>query len=152
MKLIKKIGILLVAALAVAITCLAIANPDTFAETSAESKDESLRPRRYKTSLENFAAETEKIIPTLTTYGQNWKFVSRNVYENSASIKAEVPVLVFTDDLEIKAVRVQDEVIVDIYSSQRVGFNDWGENRRHVLQILQTLDERFSSEKAETRP
>lgn len=145
MKNIKKIGIAVVGAAAVGIAALAIANPDKFAETSADAKDERLRPRRYKTTLENFTAETEKIIFAQTTYRQNWKLVSSNLYENSALIKAEVPVLVFTDDLEIKAETIAEkgEIIVNVYSALRVGLNDWGENRRHILQILEAIDEKF---------
>ena len=148
MKLIKKIGIAVVGAAAVGIAALAIANPDKFAETSADAKDKRLRPRRYKTTLENFTFEAEKIVPAQTTYLQNWKLASSNLYENSALIKAEVPVLVFTDDLEIKAENGAEkgEIIVNIYSALRVGLNDWGENRRHVLQILKALDEKLKSE------
>lgn len=148
MRLIKKIGIATVGAVVVGIVCLGIANPDKYAETSAGGKDKRLRPRRYKTSLENFVAEAVKIVPTLTTYGQNWKLASSNLYENRASIKAEVPVVIFTDDLEIKAESGarNGEIIVNIHSSLRVGVNDFGENRRHVLQILKALDAKFSEQ------
>ena len=146
MRLVKIIGLIALGAVIGGIAVLAILNPDTSAQTSHNGKYENLRPRRYKTSLENFALETEKIIPSLTTYGQNWKLVSRSSDTNSALIKAEVPVLIFTDDLEIKAESHKEtgEIIVNVYSSQRVGLNDWGENRRHVLQILEALDERFN--------
>lgn len=145
MKLFKIIGIALVGAAAVGIAALAIANPGKFAETSADSTDERLRPRRYKTTLETFTVETEKIVLAQTTYLQNWKIAASSLYENSASIKAEVPVLIFTDDLEIKAENDAEkgEIIVNVYSTLRVGNSDFGENRRHVLQILKALDERF---------
>lgn len=146
MRLAKKLGIAAAGAVAVSLVVLAIQNPDTSAQTSADSKNENMRPRKYAASLENFVAETEKIIPAQTTYFQNWKLASSNLYENSASIKAEVPVLVFTDDLEIKAERGAEngEITVNVYSALRVGLNDWGENRRHILQILKVLDEKFS--------
>lgn len=149
MKLVKKIVIAAGIAAVAGIAILAILNPDKFAGTSAGSKDENLRPRRYKTSLEKFTSETEKIIPALTTYGQNWKLASSNLYKARASIKAEVPVLVFTDDLQINAESDEEkgEIIVNVYSALRVGFNDWGENRRHLLQILKALDEKFLTEK-----
>ena len=123
---------------------LAVMNPSNVAETSEDTVDE-LKPRRYKTDLQNFVAEAEKIVPTMTTHGQNWKLASSNLYENSASIKSEVPVVVFTDDLEIKAVTNADnnEIIVNVHSNSRVGKSDLGENRRHVLQILAALDEQF---------
>jgi uncharacterized protein (DUF1499 family) len=146
MKLIKKIGLAAIGAAAAGIAVLAILNPDTSAQTSADHKNEKMRPRKYKTSLENFVAETVKIIPAQTTYGQNWKLVSSSSDKNSALIKAEVPVLVFTDDLEIRAESGAEtgEITVNVYSALRVGLNDWGENRRHVLQILEALDAEFS--------
>ena len=146
MKLIKKIGLAALGAAAAGIAVLAILNPDTSAQTSADHKNEKMRPRKYKTSLENFVAETAKIIFAQTTYGQNWKLVLSSSDKNSALIKAEVPVLVFTDDLEIRAESGAEtgEITVNVYSALRVGLNDWGENRRHVLQILEALDAEFS--------
>lgn len=146
MSILKIIGI--AAGVAVAgvagLAGLAAMNPGNVAETSETAGDE-LKTRRYKTELKNFAAETEKIIPTLTKYGQNWKLGSSNLYENSASIKAEIPVVFFTDDLEVKAESDAEkgEIIVNVRSNSRVGKSDLGENRRHVLQILSALDEKF---------
>lgn len=146
MSILKIIGI--AAGVAVAgvagLAGLAAMNPGNVAETSETAKDE-LKTRRYKTELKNFAVETEKIIPTLTKYGQNWKLSSSNLYENSASIKAEIPVVFFTDDLEVKAESDAEkgEIIVNVRSNSRVGKSDLGENRRHVLQIFSALDEKF---------
>lgn len=146
MNIIKIIGIAAGAA-AAGLAGLSAMNPGNVAETSESHNDENLRPRRYQTTLENFVAETEKIIPGISTYGQNWKFIASSADENSASIKAEVPILVFTDDLEIKAESSaeKDEVLVNIRSAARVGNSDLGENRRHVRQILAALDEKFLS-------
>jgi uncharacterized protein (DUF1499 family) len=148
MNILKILGIV-VGAAAVGVAGLAVANRGNVAETAENHKDESLRPRKYKTNLENFVAGTEKLIPSLASYGQNWKFVSGNVSENSAVIKAEIPVIVFTDDLEIKAEFDAEtgETIVNLRSASRVGNTDFGENRRHALQILQALDEKFLTEK-----
>ncbi len=148
MSILKIIGI--AAGVAVAgiagLAGLAAMNPGNVAETSEGAVGE-LKPRRYKTDLKNFVAETEKIVPTLTKYGQNWRLASSNLYEKSASIKAEIPVVVFVDDLEIKAESIAEsgEIIVNIHSKSRVGKSDLGENRRHVLQILAALDEKFSA-------
>jgi uncharacterized protein (DUF1499 family) len=148
MSILKIIGI--AAGVAVAgvagLAGLAAMNPGNVAETSEDAASE-LKPRRYKTDLKNFVAETEKIIPTLTKYGQNWKLASSNLYENSASIKAEIPVVFFVDDLEIKAESIAEsgEIVVNIHSHSRVGKSDLGENRRHVLQILAALDEKFGA-------
>ena len=52
---------------------LAALNPTNVAETSESS--ETLQTRHYKTDLQNFVAETEKIIPTLykTMKLEPWK-------------------------------------------------------------------------------
>lgn len=149
MSIIKIIGI--AAGVAVAgvagLAGLAVMNPGNVAETSETPKEETLKTRRYKTDLKNFTVETEKIIPTLTKYGQNWRFIATSSDEKTATIKAEIPVVVFTDDLEIKAENDAEkgEIIVNVHSKSRVGKSDLGENRRHVLQILAALDEKFGT-------
>ena len=122
---------------------LAALNPTNVAETSESS--ETLQTRHYKTDLQNFVAETEKIIPTLSTYGKSWRVVESTTENNSATIKTEVPVVFFTDDMEIKATfnKESNEIIVNVHSASRVGKSDLGENRRHILQILEALDEKF---------
>jgi len=128
---------------AIGLAALAVLNPTNIAETS--EKDEALKTRHYKTDLQNFVAETEKIIPTLSTYRENWRIVESKTENNSAVIKAEVPVVIFTDDLEIKAnFQIEKgETTVDVHSASRTGNSDFGENRRHILQILEALDEKF---------
>lgn len=104
-----------------------------------------MRTRRYKTDLQTFTSETKTLIPTISNYGQDWKTIASEATGNSAVIKIEVPVIIFTDDLEIKADfdAEKGEVIVNIYSASRLGKSDLGENRRHILQILEVLDEWF---------
>ncbi len=128
--------------------------PTNVAETAPNHAEEKMRSRRYKTDLKIFAAEAQKLIPTLSTWGKNWKYVSTDENENSAVIKAEVPVVVFTDDLRITAEKdaVGDSIVVNIHSNSRVGKSDFGENRRHVLQILEVLDAKLlRSENLEVR-
>ncbi len=145
MNILKIIGIAAGAAVA-GIAGLAIMNPNNVAQTSVDNQDQALRTRRYKTDLQTFVGETKTLIPTISTYGQDWKTVASDVAGNSASIKVEVPVVIFTDDLEIKADfdAETSEVIVNVHSNSRVGKSDLGENRRHVLQILEALDKWFS--------
>ena len=128
---------------AAALAAVAARNSANVAETSEESRD--LKTRRYKTDLQNFIAETQKIIPALSTYGRSWRVTQSETENDSANIKAEVPVIFFTDDLEIKASfdAVKKETVVDIRSASRVGKSDFGENRRHISQILNALDEKF---------
>lgn len=146
MSIIKIIGIAAGAAIA-GLAGLAVLNPGNVAETSDTPKEETLKTRRYKTDLKNFIAETEKLIPTLTKYGQNWRFISTTADEKTATLKAEIPVVLFTDDLEIKAENDAEkgEIVVNIRSNSRVGKSDLGENRRHVLQLLAALDEKFGA-------
>jgi len=121
-------------------------NPSNLAETSVDGEDAKLRTRHYRIDLPTFVAEAERIIPTLSTYGQSWRLMTSNLYEDSAQIKVEVPVVVFTDDLEIKAKvgEGKEGVSVDIHSKSRVGSSDLGENRRHILQLLKAFDEKFN--------
>ena len=119
--------------------------PTNIAATAPDHAEENLRTRRFKTDLKTFTAETQKIILTLSTWGKNWKYIAADESENSAIIKAEVPVVVFTDDLQIKAEKdaASGEIIINVRSNSRVGKSDFGENRRHVLQILEALDAKF---------
>jgi hypothetical protein len=134
---------------------LTMSNPGNVAETSVDNKDAALRPRRYKTTLDNFRLETEKIIPTLSTYGKNWKnggggggsgkSSDMDWESGSASMLVEVPVFVFTDDLNITAEAdgETEGITVNVRSASRFGNSDLGENRRHILQLLEVLDEKF---------
>ena len=120
--------------------------PANVAETSAEHADAALRARRYRVDLKTFAAEAERIVPTLSTWGANWKHAATEIDESSARVRAEVPVVVFTDDLEISAAADRSAagfIVVNVRSNSRVGKSDFGENRRHVLKILGALDEKF---------
>jgi uncharacterized protein (DUF1499 family) len=120
--------------------------PTNIADTAPNHAEEKLRTRHYKTDLKTFIAETEKIIPTLSTYGRSWRFDATDAGQDLAFIRAEVPVIVFTDDLEIRAENnaANGEIIVNIHSNSRVGKSDFGENRRHLLQILEALDTKFA--------
>lgn len=140
--------LLLAAIPAAGLAILSTSRSSNFSETSIENENAGLRTRNYQAGLENFVARAEEIIPTLTTYGQNWRLISANIYENSATVKAEVPVFVFTDDLEIKATVAEGKqgISVNIYSQSRVGINDLGENKRHILQILEALDKKFGEQ------
>lgn len=156
MNIIKLLGI--AAGVAVAgLAGLAITNPGNAAETSDDAKDESLKTRYYQADFDTFIEETEKLIPTMTTYGQNWKLAggagggggevgNDKSQHHSATLIVEVPVAFFIDDLEINAVKeaYTDKIKVNLHSKSRVGKNDLGENKRHILQLLKALDEKFN--------
>src|SRR5215207_5922524 len=118
--------------------------PTNIADTAPEHAEAALRTRHYKTDLKTFRAETEKIIPTLSTWGRSWRTAASEENETAALVKAEVPVVFFNDDLQIKAKKTPDGILVDVHSNSRIGKSDFGENRRHVLQILEALDARFN--------
>ncbi len=153
MNIIKILGI--AAGVAVAgLAGLAITNPGNVAETSDDAKDEILKTRYYQVDFDTFVEETKKLIPTMTTYGQNWKLAggggggedgNDESQHHSATLIVEVPVAFFKDDLEINAVKKvgTDKIKVDLHSKSRTGKSDLGENKRHIVQLLEALDENF---------
>lgn len=116
--------------------------PDNIAQTSADGGEKGLKTRFYKTDIKTVAKAAEEIIPTLSTWGGNWKLINTNMREDSAEIRVEVPVVMFTDDLEVRIKEAESEgfVQVDAISKSRVGKSDFGENARHVRKILNALD------------
>jgi uncharacterized protein (DUF1499 family) len=121
--------------------------PTNVAATAPDHTEAALRTRRYRTDLKTFAGEVQMIIPKLSTWGGNWKHVATEEGENGVLVRAEVPVVVFTDDLQIIAVNDPSGgggIIVNVYSKSRVGKSDFGENRRHVLRVLEALDAKFA--------
>jgi len=127
---------------------LAILNPTHVAETAPEHADPQLRTRRYSAlnDLSTIRTAIEKLIPDLTTYGSRWKLSERrgeDSSENRETIRAEVPVVVFIDDLQIELQKEANEIVVNARSESRTGDSDLGENRRHLLRILDELDKKF---------
>ncbi len=126
-------------------------NPTMSAETASDPKDARLKTRRYhlQGDLANMRRTVEEIIPTLKTWGSNWRLTTTQPEDSSAAteiVRAEIPVVVFTDDIRIELRQEADEVIVNARSNSRISDqgSDFGENRRHLLQILQALDEKFN--------
>lgn len=123
-------------------------NPTNIAETAPDHSDADLRTRRYpiKGDLKSMRQTVEEIVPTLTTWGGKWKLAATKTddsSENKEVIRAEVPVVFFTDDLWIELKQEANEIVVNAHSNSRVGKSDLGETRRHLLQILPMLDEKF---------
>ena len=148
MKFIKILGVAVGAAAAVFAASLAVKNPGNSAETSENSDVTSLLTRRYKTAedLPAVVERIESLAAGQTTYGRNWNIVDSRTKDNSATLKFEVPVVIFTDDLEINVnFPSSDEFIVNVRSASRVGSSDFGENKRHVAQILAAMDSAFGN-------
>ena len=119
--------------------------PDNIAETAPDGGNKNLKTRVYKTDLATTEETVREIIPTLSTYGGNWKIVGESdSAEKGKTIKTEIPVIVFTDDLEVYLKENSGEVSVDAKSNSRVGRSDFGENARHVNQLLTALDEKMA--------
>lgn len=121
-------------------------NYQNSAETSPDHEDPMMRTRIYRTDsdLVHTCLRIANIIPSLTNYGLNWKLINSDCHpgtDGSISLRAEVPVFFYTDDLEVRLNSgLPGTLIVNVYSASRVGKNDLGENRRHVLDILMVLD------------
>lgn len=120
--------------------------PDNVAETSPEGGEKQLRTRVYKADPETVRQTVRETIPELSTWGSAWKLTGDGeTEEDGREVRAEVPVLVFTDDLSV-TIREADEkgrTRVDVRSASRVGKSDFGENARHVRKLLAALDERL---------
>lgn len=144
--LIKKIiiGVLIAAAfLAVTLTITRTMYPNNIAETSETSENAELKTRRYKANLQTTAEAVKKIIPTLSSWGLKWKLGESKMENDQAIVTAEVPVVIFTDDLEVKLEQVENEVIVNVRSASRIGKSDFGENARHIRQLFSRLDKKL---------
>ena len=109
--------------------------PTNICATRPDHPDISLRTRVYKASRETVRAAAIKCLSKQRTYGRAWKTV-----ETKDEIRAEVFVLMFVDDVTIAIEADGDVTRVDVRSQSRVGRGDFGENRRHVWQLLRSLD------------
>lgn len=116
------------------------------AETGPEHEDAGLKTRHYPADLKEVKNSIDEIIPTLSTYLRSWRLIELKTSSDneSATIKVEVPVVIFTDDLKVELKSEGDETIVNIRSGSRIGRDDFGQNRRHILQLLEKLDEKFA--------
>ncbi|HVF10381.1 MAG TPA: DUF1499 domain-containing protein [Abditibacteriaceae bacterium] len=136
----------------VAVLILGAMNPTNVARTRPDHPDPRLRTRRYQKSINQARRIVVDLIPTLKTYGRNWRHVVENgmlqISTGEAKIerveRAEVPVFFFTDDLSVTLRGNTQEVTIDVRSAARVGRGDFGENRRHVLQLLRALDKKMN--------
>jgi uncharacterized protein (DUF1499 family) len=122
-----------------------VSYPDNIAETSVEGGKKGLVTRFYTSDVKSVVKAVEELVPTLSTYGRSWELIDKTDVGAVSKLKVEVPVIVFTDDLEV-TVRSADnehEVRVDVRSQSRVGKSDFGENARHVRKFLNALDSKM---------
>jgi len=160
------IGIAAGAMIAGVVITLAVLNPNNHAETSENAAD-NLLTRRYDvpnetqfnpidlTEKSRAISEIEWVLARQTTYGRSWKVIQTLTENDSAIIKAEVPVFIFTDDLEVRISFAPSEnfdsnwrkVTINVRSVSRIGSTDLGENRRHIEQLLDELDFAFGNDR-----
>ncbi len=115
------------------------------AETKPDHAEAQLKTRNYKADLTTVKKAAEEAIPTLKTWGGTWKLIeTKQPSADTATIVVEVPVVIFTDDLKIEMKSDGNQTVVNMRSASRVGKSDLGENRRHLLQILEVLDAKFA--------
>jgi len=125
---------------------LAIRHPGNVAQTRPDHPEPDLRTRRYprRGDAASFRQRIESVIPSLSTYGKAWRLAQTvPAPEGGFTVKAEVPVLFFTDDLHVQVRPDPTNAywLVDVVSRSRTGKSDLGENRRHVVQLLASLDQ-----------
>ena len=140
-------------ALPLALVALGI-EPRNRAETDANHPDPALRPRFYKLAPREVHLQVLSLVPRLSTYGRSWRVVGQELDGSGESIvvRCEVPVVVFTDDLEVRILAAPGGAQVLVRSASRVGKGDMGENERHVRQILRALDERCAAAAGRRNP
>ncbi len=134
----------------VLLVSLVMRNPTNVACTSPDHADPGLRTRQYPRTagLSAVRQVTEETISGLKTYGGRWRLKEAEQIaapDPILTIKAEVPVLFFTDDLELTIKTSEDGSywLVDVRSASRTGKSDLGENGRHVRQLLRALDKKL---------
>ena len=125
---------------------LAALNMTTSAQTSPDADDARLRTRRYRASLQEVVRTLEETVPALRSYGAAWRLTKTQLFDKSTAtptgtVEIEVPVTIFVDDLTVTLRGGGEATLVDVCSQTRVrGKSDFGENRRHVIQLLTALD------------
>ncbi len=118
-------------------------NPPTNSARTSPG-DPVLPTKKYGLAPEIAAPRIAKL--QLSTYGRAWKFVGQTqTSPDEIELQFRVPVLVFTDILTVSLRRQDDETMaVNIESHSQIGQGDFGENRRHVRQMMKAIDELYS--------
>lgn len=147
-------------------------NPTNVAQTRPDHPDAALRTRRLALPLATAAAVVREVVPNLKTYGRRWRLVSSGAIDNAFAasssidninfspdaiditfasgafvVRVEVPVVVFTDDLQVVLRQSgAGHTLLDVRSASRVGRGDLGENKRHIRQLLRALQARLGAQ------
>lgn len=112
--------------------------PTNRAQTLPDQSDADLQTRVYAAPQNEIAAKVRDL--QLSTYGRAWKLDSKGTAKPN-EITFRVPVIVFSDILTVSlGSEGKDRTRVDVESHSLVGQGDFGENRRHIKQLLRALD------------
>lgn len=110
--------------------------PTNRAQTSPDANDADLQTRFYQAPEGEVEAKVRAL--RLSTYGRGWKLSPARA---PGEVAFRVPVLVFSDVLTVSLrSEGQSRTRVDVESHSLVGQGDFGENRRHIRQIIRALD------------
>jgi hypothetical protein len=136
------IPLVLIAAFVVLAKTMNLNPPTNRAQTSPDQSDADLRTRVYGAPQNEVAAKVRAL--QLSTYGRAWKLESKGTAKPN-EITFRVPVIVFSDILCVSLQpEGKDRTRVDVESHSLVGQGDFGENRRHIKQLLRALDAALS--------
>ncbi len=115
--------------------------PTNSARTSPNDAD--LGTSNYQVLPDYAAQEIAKL--RLSSYGRAWKFVGqRRVSSDEIEVVFHVPVVVFSDILTVSLKQIDKQTTqVNIESHSQIGKGDFGENRRHIRQMIKSLNENF---------
>lgn len=121
--------------------------PVNAAQTSPDASDAALRTRFVDAPWRDVVNAAQQALASQKTYGRAWK-IGQNSIAGAApgeklrqELRAQVPVIVFTDDVTVTLSEAENgQIRLDCASKARIGQGDFGENRRHVLQFLSAFD------------
>jgi len=112
--------------------------PSNRAQTAPDASDPALQTRVYGAPVELVARAVQSV--QVSTYGRGWELDDGTSSEPN-KIVFRVPVILFTDVLTVSLQSVGvDKTRLDVESHSLVGQGDFGENRRHIKQLLSALD------------
>jgi len=126
--------------------------PTNVARTSEGSADALLRPLLLAFDEREAAALVRSLVPRMRTYGRAWRLISESKQGEEMRFAIEVPVLVFTDDLSLTLRPHPSGTLVEVHSRSRVGRGDFGENARHIRQIMSALKAEVDAGKSSGEP
>ncbi len=125
--------------------------PVNFARTAPDAPNAELRTRFSGAPWSQVVGAAQSALGNQKTYGRAWKTGQNSIVGAMPGetlreeLRAEVPVLLFTDDLVVTVSEQEGgKIRVDCASKARLGRGDFGENQRHVLQFLRSFDEKMA--------